>query len=338
MRSLTWCGAIALLAFAPRVLAQGADLSSGWRREAGAAGVRPAALACSRDSAFVLSEHVLRTGGVEYPSTLRTWSHGIASEAPSPPDGTSHTNLTASPEGHLFAVHYAYDPDSGPGPTRVARWDGTSWAVLDLSSPDGAPLHIAVNDILALDAEHVYLVADSGTIARLEGTRFVAYSAGTWRNLTAIAGRDPRDLYVAVAGAAPLHWDGTSFSPVAVDGRTTSVFVTARGALWAFSDYEWRERKPSGWVVPPLTSDEDATLHLTRPDVMFDSRVGLVLGSAATIAVQFDSGWAASRLPWFPEAGCATDSEMILMTRGREAWGGAGPEIHEPGDLLLRPL
>lgn len=54
----------------------------------------------------------------------------------------------------------------------------------------------------------------------------------------------------------------------------------------------------------------DPMIRPTRPDVMFDSRVGLVLGSAATIAVQFESGWAASRLPWFLQAGCATDSEI----------------------------
>lgn len=337
LRSLTPSLALTLLAITSPALAQGTDLSLGWQRDVGAAGLRPAAIACARDRVFVLSEHVLRSGGEEYPTTFRIWSRDGVIEAAPPPPGTSPSQVSVTPDGHLFATHYAYDPLSAQ-PTRIAHWDGTSWAVLDLVSPDGAPLHTAVNGILALDAEHVYLVASAGTIARLEGTRFVAYSAGTWRDLESIAGRDPRDLYVSVAGAAPLHWDGTSFSPVTVDGPTTSVFMTARGALWAFTEYAWRERTPSGWVVPALASEEDRLVHLTRPDVMFDSRVGLVLGSGATLAVQFESGWVRTLLSWFPDQGCATDSELVLMTRGREEFGGARPEIHEPGDIFYWPL
>lgn len=75
----------------------------------------PSRIACSREEAFVLSEHFARGmfdgSRVETVARISAFSPAAGvRELPSPPEGTSGTLIAATPDGGLFVGVHVQDP------------------------------------------------------------------------------------------------------------------------------------------------------------------------------------------------------------------------------------
>lgn len=141
---------------------------------------------------------------------------------------------------------------------RVAQWDGSRWTLL--TRPGTGPYE-DLGGIAAIGDEVISV--GRGRIDRREGTELHRYDAGTWRDLSAVAGASTSDLWTAGQGGTLLHWDGHAWTR-ATSGTEVwlgGLLVVSVSDVWAWSDdraatlLHWDGHAWS-LVTPPTGGDE----------------------------------------------------------------------------------
>jgi hypothetical protein len=312
-----------------------------WVAERGAAGPDPFGVACSRTKVFVVEQSSLERApsgtGYEGHTRVRVWDGQRVRELPLLEDDYQGNQAVASPAGHLYL------PTGRSGPTRVAHFDGARWTILPVLDPSGRPYALGFPTIRVFDEAHIYITGE-GSIARLEGDHFVAYSAGTRRELYGIDGRSPRDLWVAGDFGTVLHWDGTTFTtvPIDTDDTLSDVMVTANGDVWVSSNMGMFVRRRGVWSRGnPQPEAIRVNGNWTMPDgtppqfFRFQSRAGFVSLDDDVVTVGGANGWTTEVRGWSLVGGCATATQLVIVGHGAE---GATSGVSRPADLLHRPL
>ncbi|MBI4700200.1 MAG: hypothetical protein HY744_03365 [Deltaproteobacteria bacterium] len=165
-------------------------------------------------------------------AALRTWHGDVAVF-----DGRSWTKLPRIPgheQGRTYGTAIAMAPAGAEilieVSGRIARWDGGDWSTIELPGwrgPIGAFAVLASGDLV---------VAGQGRIGLRSGSSVASYDAGTWRELSAVAGAAPGDLWTAGQGGTVMRHDARGWSRMAT-GTTAWVrglFVTSPAAAWAW--------------------------------------------------------------------------------------------------------
>jgi hypothetical protein len=163
----------------------------------------------------------------------RGWGGGVAAF-----DGTSWTELPAIPgydQGHTYGTqiagtaHGVIVEASGS----VASWDGSTWTVV--TRPGTSP-YDPLGGIAEI-AGAIYAVG-RGHVDRSAGApTFTAHDAGTWRELSAIAGTSASDVWTAGQGGTLMHWDGHAWARTAsgTDHWLGGLAVVSTSDVWAWS-------------------------------------------------------------------------------------------------------
>ncbi len=245
-RALAPALALALaLALAPALaLAQGETiaLSNGWSLTSRLRRLTDVnAVACSADRAYA-----------------RGWGGGVAEW-----DGSAWHELPEIPgygEGRTYGTHLEATPTGVlvEASGRVASWDGSAWSIATRAS---AGRYDPFGGLASVGAD-VYAVG-RGWIARRDGTDLRTYDAGTWRDLSAVAGTGPGDLWTAGQGGTLMHWDGRAWARSAsgTDVTLGGLFAVSASEVWAWSArgatpivLRWNGRE---WIaIPPPLGDE----------------------------------------------------------------------------------
>lgn len=242
---------------------------------------------------WVLHERVLPSGiedlgcGDER-AYVRSWFGNVAewngarwSELPARSDATYGRTLTVSAGGMVYLG----------GGDRVARWDGSSWSDVALTSWIGD-----IDDQMLAPSDTSLFVVGWGRLARLESGALRTYAAGTWRELHAVA-MDGTDLLVAGQGGTiqRFHAGAWSREPTGIDTTVRRLFAAGTGDVWAWADGE--------------TWQSSIVLHLeagrwTRRDLPIAQRLTGIGGRiGATFATTEDAvlRWDVATSAWTPE-------------------------------------
>ncbi len=147
---------------------------------------------------------------------------------------------------------------NSPYQTLVVHFDGASWQRL---APGGTETYWWVN---GTSADDVWMVGEKGRITHYDGATFVEHTSGTTATLFGVWAASPTDVW-AVGGSPTsngpndvvLHYDGTSWSPVALPmvlGRTyfkvwgassADLYVVGADAtIWHRSGATWTRAPP----------------------------------------------------------------------------------------------
>ena len=129
------------------------------------------------------------------------------------------------------------------------HWNGTSWS---LTAKSGWwPVAIS-----GTSSSNIWVVGQSGLIARFDGSSWTKVVSPTSSNLLAVSARTPSDAWAVGQGAKILHWDGTRWTQVSPSTSTTDwrdVKATAEGEAWLVSTngavYRWTGQFESRWEV-----------------------------------------------------------------------------------------
>lgn len=211
--------ALALAAVALEARAQGSTevLPSGWTLTTRLRRLTDVnAVACADDRAYA-----------------RGWSGGVAAW-----DGSAWQELpeiTGYDRGQTYGTHLAATPTGVvvEASGRAAVWDGSAWSLLTRSS---AGPYESIGGLAGV-GDDVYAVG-RGRIERREAGALRGYDAGTWRDLSAVAGTSASDLWTAGQGGTLMHWDGHAWSRGASGTETWlgGLLALAPSDVWAWSD------------------------------------------------------------------------------------------------------
>ena len=238
----------------------------------------------------------------------------------------------------------------GSYPESVACWSGgeaivtVGPSILERSASGWTPLALggtALHGIWGLDANDVWAVADGGGIWRRKNHgAWAKVSSGVSTNLLGISGFAANDIYVVGAQSTLLHYDGTSFTPVAGPAAADPTFthvagtskndlaVKAGASVWSFDGKAWSEYAPYLGVVS-LSGGPSGLLIAggSRGTAHFRSKVGAPWGVSpvgypfdgpvlTAIAISGESaivgGYAGGLSHW---TGSAWDSSAAWLTR-----------------------
>lgn len=208
-----------VLATASPTLAQGetTTIANGWSVTTRLRGLTDVnAVACADEGAYA-----------------RGWGGGVAAW-----DGSRWRELPQLPgytEGRTYGTEIAASAGGVlvEASGRVAQWDGSAWTVF--TRPNASPYE-SIGGIAAIGSE--ILSVGRGRIERREGGDMRGYDAGTWRDLSAVAGTSAGDVWTAGQGGTLLHWDGHAWTR-AVSGTEAwlgGLLAVSPGDLWAWSD------------------------------------------------------------------------------------------------------
>ncbi len=138
------------------------------------------------------------------------------------------------------------------------------------------------------DAE-LYVVGDSGTALKTDGTTVTGMTTGTARNLRAVACLGPGSALAVGEGGTVLRLSGTTWAPLmpafpdpgaALNGLSVrtgggTLDVTAGNRLWRLSGNQWTQSPPApSPVSAPLLRDLGDTYALGGKDVLRFDGVG----------------------------------------------------------------
>lgn len=166
-------------------------------------------------------------------AVARSWGGGVARW-----DGVAWSELPELPgsqQGHTYGRHVAIGADGRiavEASGRIATWNGSAWSVAELT---GWPQYTSVGGLAVIGAD-VYAVG-RGRIARSDGAVIRSYDAGTWRDLAAIGGVGPSDLWTAGQGGTLLHWDGSTWSRATsgTENFLGGLLVVSANDVWAWT-------------------------------------------------------------------------------------------------------
>jgi len=85
------------------------------------------------------------------------------------------------------------------------RFNGTSWGLLNIPSPD--PL----NGVWASNPTDVYLVGDKGAVVHFWGTGSTGMVSGTTKDLKSVWGSGRSDIFAAGEAGTIIHYDGAKW-------------------------------------------------------------------------------------------------------------------------------
>jgi len=157
--------------------------------------------------------------------------------------------------------------------TLAVHFDGTAWRAL---APGGTETFWWVSGSGPKD---VWMVGTEGRIAHWDGTKFTPHDSGTTATLWGVWAASPSDAWIV--GGTPeggtskpndivLHWDGSTWSPVAVPMPLGRAFFKVWGAssddLYVVGEAGtiWH-KKASTWALeanePPLAMDRLFTVN-----------------------------------------------------------------------------
>jgi len=292
-------------------------LPAPWRAVHAGALTDLVAITCTRDHAYA-----------------RSWGGRVASF-----DGSTWTalpELPGSQQGHTYGTAIAAAPTGEvftEASGTIAAWDGHAWTSLAL---DGWTQYEPIGGVFAASATDVY-VTGRGKIARRNGAHFVAYDAGTWRELTEVAGTGSADLWTSGQGGTIQHWDGAHWTRAAT-GAANDVWYgglleVSATDVWAWRDAPRFARASHGGNTP-------AVLHFdghawTAADDGLDGEIAAVAGDvdgvyAVTtngVAHRTNGAWvtelhSAERGPDAAEliGGCTTAHALIVVDDRANAW------------------
>ena len=172
--------------------------------------------AIAENDAWVVGEAETEIKGVLEPFAAH-WDGTAWSEVSVP--GTAGGNrvltaVSAAAANAVWAVGYDVDAAGNRFSSRIYRWDGREWSVVD--EPTATLAGSRLRDIVALAADDVWAVGEGGT-----GGIFLHWDGKSWTSHPGPAGADPRSVDGAAwndvwaAGARGFYqWDGKSWSLV----------------------------------------------------------------------------------------------------------------------------
>ena len=285
-RATLLAGILALATLvAPHVRAQGETtmLPNGWAMTTRLRRLSDVnAVACSDDHAYA---HGWSGGVVRWDGTR--WE-----ELPEPAGYTAGqtygTRVAVTPSGNLLMEASGH----------VARWDGSSWTTLSFTD---WPRYQSLGGIAAIGSE--VLVVGRGRVARLEGTALRSYDAGTWRELSAIAGTSIGDLWTAGQGGTLMHWDGQTWTRVVsgTDRWLGGLLAVSANDVWA-----WAE----DYGTPTLLHWDGHTWSPVTPPIG---------GAVLDVAVRGDRVWAVTAAGVFERVQEVWTSQLVPSDFGDES-------------------
>lgn len=173
------------------------------------------AVACSEDRAYA-----------------RGWGGGVAAW-----DGAAWAELPELPgttRGETYGTQLAATRDGVvvEASGRLAVWDGTGWSIASA----GQTSHWgSIGGIAVVTGE--VLAVGRGRVLRREGADLRSYDAGTWRELSAIAGTSASDVWTGGQGGTLMHWDGHAWARAAsgTEGTIGGLLAVSASDVWAWA-------------------------------------------------------------------------------------------------------
>jgi len=137
---------------------------------------------------------------------------------------------------------------AGGAPSVIRHYDGTTWTdVADV----GLPSELLFK-VWGTRADDVWIVGTGGATVHWDGAVWTRVESGTTARLLTVRGRASDDIYAVGGLGTPtvIHYDGTSWSPVAVDafGGLMGIWTAPdhgigisgeRGVLMAHDGHGW---------------------------------------------------------------------------------------------------
>ncbi len=102
-----------------------------------------------------------------------------------------------------------------------------------------------LHDVWAASANDVFAVGDSGTIMRRQNNEWVMMNSGTTQSLRSVRGTSASNVWAVGLGGAVLHYDGASWSTVAVTSANVdavwladanNIFLCGGSTVWRSSN------------------------------------------------------------------------------------------------------
>lgn len=168
--------------------------------------------------------------------------------------------------GATMADIWAFAPDDvwAVGGTSLARYDGATWRVIDLSAV-GAGIS-SVTTVWGLGPDDLWVAGDQSTAAHFDGTDWTRHVAAGTENI-ALWGASSDDVYVGgIFDVA--HWDGTAWSTVdPIEHGASAIWGSSPNDVWVADDSELAHFDGSRWSSDELDGlGTIASLWGTRSD------------------------------------------------------------------------
>lgn len=248
---------------------------------------------------------------------VAAWNGSSWSALSARPDPTYGRTLTVSPGGVLYVG----------GGDHVARWDGSRWDDLALTTWAGD-----MDDQMLAPTDDELVVVGWGRVARLEAGALATYDAGTWRELHGVA-MDGADLLVAGQGGTILRRRGGAWTreTTGITATVRRLFAAGPGDVWAVAGESWQAStvlhlEAGVWTPRPMP--------VAAPVNGLGGHAGLTMITTEDVLLRWDVASSA----WTPELTRAELGEGyhtldgVCATRSHILVGDGG------GALLVRPL
>jgi hypothetical protein len=269
------------------------------------------------------------------PDGVRVIFHDLGNVEPANPDGY----------GEFTALHQAFY--TFPGPIESGATSGPRSFTLNLApgtttytfsvyvvgamSPDNEYLRwanlrpassVTYQGVFGVEANDVWIVGNSGSVLRYDGTNFTASTMGTG-NLNDVWGNSSSNVY-AVGNTGAFRWDGSSWNPVAlsgmqtlwdVDGASNSNIAIAgmsggRAAVFTYNGTSWTTT-----VLPATATGNKVVAYGMWVDRA--SNFAVATGNAGAIWHRVGGVWSAVASP--------------VTTALQDVWGTSASNIYAVG-------